>query len=185
MKRVMKAVALVLVGAGLGVGVGGCGSAAGSIPTGDLGVTARDAYVEARSIARSWAAGARLRYVEGEEVSPTGMVLPGTGQWLFHYTASGQSGELLVRVTALETGSEERAATSPPGYVVGDNALGASWIDSPEAMGVVLAARADEVPASASLLLVPTRPEQWVVRFPASAGERWRVHAETGEVLGS
>lgn len=181
MKRVMKATALLLAGAG----VSGCGSAAGSIPTGDLGVSARDAYVEARSIARSWAAGAQLRYVEGQDVSPGGLVLPGQGEWLFHYTAVGETGELLVRVTALETASEERAVTSPPGYVVGDNAVGASWIDSPEALAAVLVSRTSGAPESASLLLVPTRPEQWVVRFPDAASERWRVHAETGEVLGS
>mgnify|MGYP001333990832 CR=1 FL=1 len=169
----------------LAAALAGCGSATGSIPTENLGVTARDALLEARSIARAWDAGARLRYVEGENVSANGLALAGGGQWRFHYIAPGRTGELLVRVTGLETASEERAATSPPGYVVGDNALGTAWIDSPDAMAAVLQAREGGAPGLASLLLVPTRPEQWVVRFPDAASERWRVNAETGEVLGS
>lgn len=179
--RLTAAVAAALVGAG----VSGCGSAAGSIPTGELGVTARDAFVEARSVARGWSGDARLRYVEGLAITASGQALPDGGQWLFHYTAAGKTGELLVRVTALETAAEERPATSPPGYVLGDNALSASWIDSPAALAAVLETRDGGVAAAASLLLVPARPEQWVIRFPDAGSERWRVHAGTGEVLGS
>lgn len=163
--------------------VTGCGSAAGGIPAGELGITARDGYLEANSIARSWDRGARLRYVEGEGVTTTGQVLPQAGQWLFHFSAPGQAQQLVVRVTPLETGSEERAPTSPPGYVVGDNVLGSSWIDSPEVMEAVLTGgEAAAGAATADLLLVPSRPEQWVVRLESGA-ERYRVHAETGDLL--
>lgn len=165
-------------------GLAGCAAAAEGIPSETLGETARDAFVEARSMARAWDAEARLRYVEGQAVSPAGLVLPESGRWLFHYTAPGRTQELLVRVSALETASEERPATSPPGYVVGDNVLGPSWIDSPAVLEAVRVARPGGVAEPVSLLLVPTRPEQWVVRLP-EAGERWRVQAETGEVLGS
>lgn len=180
MKFGATAAALLTAGA-----LAGCGSAAGSIPSERLGITARDAFLEARSVARGWDAGARLRYVEGEGIAANGVAPAEGGQWRFHYIAPGRTGELLIRVSGLQTESEERPATSPPGYVVGENVLGASWIDSPAALGAVLQAREGGAPGAATLLLVPTRPEQWVVRFPDVASERWRVNAETGEVLGS
>ncbi|NIP83006.1 MAG: hypothetical protein GWM90_28770 [Gemmatimonadetes bacterium] len=157
-----------------------CGAATEGIPPEALVVSARDAYVEARSVARSWDGAARLRYVEGEGVAATGVVAPEEGIWRFHYTALDRPQELVVEVSALETASAERPETSPPGYVIGDNALGASWIDSREVVEAIAAA--GTAPAGPlSLLLVPTRPAQWVVR---SAGDgRWRVHAETGELL--
>lgn len=161
--------------------VGGCGSAAGGIPGSQLGVTARDAYVEARSVARSWDPDARLRYVQGRNIAPSGVALPREGAWWFHYTAQGQVRELMVAVSALETASEERPVTSPPGFIIGDNALGPSWIDSPEALNALTTEREVEFEI-ADLLLVPARPEQWVIR--PDGGMAWRVNAGTGEVLG-
>lgn len=160
-----------------------CGAATAGIPAAELGVTARDAYLEARTDARSWSPDARLRYVEGLGISSGGQALQGTGEWRFHYTAPGQTGELLVRVTGLEMASEERPATSPPGYVLGDNALDASWVDSPRVLDAVLAARGEAAPGLAELILVPTSPARWVVRFPEEGSARWTVNAETGAVL--
>lgn len=158
-----------------------CASAVGSIPSEALGVSAADGYVEARSVARSWDASARLRYVEGQGIGADGMADPEGGLWRFHYTAPDRSDELVVEVAPLETASAERPPTSPPGYVIGDNELGTSWIDSGEAVEAIAATGA--TPGSPlSMLLVPTRPEQWVVR-PASGEGRWRIDAGTGEVL--
>lgn len=167
--------------AALVAAVAGCGSAAGRLAPGALGISARDAFTEARSVARVWSPDARLRWVEGEGIDAAGLALPDQGVWHFHYTAPGNTRQLLVRVLPLETTSEERAPSSPPGYVIGDNALGTSWIDSGAAMQAVSTASPQATPAPASMLLVPTRPEQWIVRYPE--GERWRIHAETGEVL--
>lgn len=158
----------------------GCGSASGGLTPGALGVSARDAFVEARSVARAWSPDARLRWVEGDAIDTDGRALPETGAWTFHYTAPGQTRALVVRVTPLETGSEEQLPASPPGYVIGDRGLDPSWIDSREALDAVEAA-AGAPDGPVSLLLVPTRPPQWVVRGE-SGGERWSVHAETGEV---
>ncbi len=166
----------------LAVTLVGCGSAAGRIAPDLLGVTARDAYTEARSVAHVWSPDARLRWVEGQGINAEGIALPETGAWQFHYTAPGQTRELLIRVMALETDSEERPATSPPGYIIGDNALGTAWVDSRRVMEALAASRPDSLPATVSMLLVPTRPEQWIVRSD-EGGERWRVHAATGEVL--
>lgn len=168
------------------LGIAACGAATGSIAPEDLGLTARQAFLEARTEARSWSTDARLRYVEGAGITASGQALQGTGEWRFHYTAPGRTGELLVRVAPLEMIAEERAATSPPGFVIGDNALGGSWVDSPEALDVVLNARAEAGAASlaASLLLVPTIPARWVVRFPEEGGSaRWVVSAETGALV--
>lgn len=159
----------------------GCGSAAGRLAPGALGVSARDAFTEARSVARVWSADARLRWVDGDGIDVSGVALPDRGVWQFHYTAPGHSRQLLVRVLPLETTSEERAPSSPPGFVIGDNALGTSWIDSRAVMQTVAAASPGAASPPTSMLLVPTRPEQWIVR--GENGERWRIHAETGEVL--
>lgn len=162
-----------------------CGAATSRLPAGDLAMTARSAYLEARTDARSWNAGATLRYVEGLGITADGRAVQGTGEWRFHYTAPGQPGELLVRVTPLEMVREERAATSPPGYVLGENALGESWVDSPAAMAAVVGARpgAAAPVTAAEMLLVPTRPARWVVRVPAEGSARWIVNAETGTVV--
>lgn len=160
----------------------GCGSATGGIAPGALGVSARDAFTEARSVARVWSADARLRWVAGEDISRDGMALPDHGAWEFHYTAPGTTQELLVRVLPLATASEERPATSPPGYVVGENALGTSWVDSDVAMSAIAAASTGGPTGTVSMLLVPTRPERWVIRA-AEGGTRWEVEAATGEIL--
>lgn len=158
----------------------GCGSAAARIAPGDLGVGARDAYVEARSVARSWAPDARLRWVEGDDIGTDGVALPERGAWTFHYTAPGELRELAIRVLPLETVSEERPVSGPPGYVIGENTLGTAWLDSRSVMERVAAAAGSALDAPVDLLLVPTRPPQWIVR---TDGRRWRLHAETGEVL--
>lgn len=159
-----------------------CGAATSGIPAEDLAITARQAHLEARTDARSWSQQARLRYVEGLGIGPTGAAAQGSGEWRFHYTAAGMSGELLVRVTPLEMVSEERPATSPPGYVLGDNALDESWVDSPAVMETVLGA-VDAGAGAAELVLVPTRPARWIVRFPAAGSARWMVDAATGALL--
>lgn len=166
----------------LAVTVSGCGAASERIAPSALGVSARDAFIEARSMARVWSPDARLRWVEGEAINPDGIALPGSGAWTFHYTAPGTSGQLAVRVMPLETVSTEQPFTSPPGIVIGDNALGTSWVDSGVAMAAVAEATARPAAPAGSMLLVPTRPEQWIIRA-ADTGERWTVHAETGEVL--
>lgn len=166
----------------LALTLAGCGAAAGRIAPEVLGVSARDAYTEARSVARVWSPDARLRWVEGEAINPAGIALPDGGSWLFHYTAPGRTRALFVRVQALDTNSEERPFSSPPGYVIGDNSLSTEWVDSRIVMGAVAAAAGEPVSAPVSMLLVPTRPEQWVVRV-GEAGERWRVDAATGEVV--
>lgn len=167
--------------AALALGLVACGSAAGRLAPGALGVSARDAFTEARSVARVWSADARLRWVEGQDIDPSGVALPDQGAWDFHYSAPGRTRQLFVRVLPLETSSEERVPSSPPGYVIGENALGTSWIDSRAAMQALAAASPESASAPVSMLLVPTRPEQWVVR--GAGDQRWRVHAETGEVL--
>lgn len=166
----------------LAVTLAGCGSAANRIGAEALGVSARDAHSEARSVARVWSSNARLRWVEGTGIDAGGIAIPGQGVWRFHYTANDQSQELVVQIQALESASEERAPTSPPGIVIGDNALGGSWIDSREAMDAVRTADTGATAGSYSMLLVPTRPEQWIVRV-ADASDRWHVHAGTAEVL--
>ena len=160
----------------------GCGAANAGIVE-DLGITARSAFLEARTEARSWSTQTQLRYVEGLGIAADGRALQGTGEWRFHYTAPGKTGELLVRVTPLEMVTEERAATSPPGYVIGTNTLSSSWVDSPEAMATVLQANPGGASQFAELLLVPTSPHRWVVRFPEVGSERWTVNAETGTLM--
>lgn len=160
-----------------------CGAATSGIPAEQLAISARDALLEARTEARGWSVDSRLRYVEGLGITAAGRAVQGTGEWRFHYTAAGQPGELLVRVTPLEMISEERAATSPPGFVLGDNAVGETWIDSPTVLETVLRARQDAGAPAAELVLVPTRPARWVVRFPEEGSARWVVDAETGALV--
>jgi hypothetical protein len=175
----------ILTTALLALGIAACGAATAAIPPGALGITARDAFLEARTEARSWSRDARLRYVEGSGITASGQALQDAGEWRFHYTTPGRTGELLVRVSPLVLTAEERAATSPPGYVIGDEALDGSWVDSPEAIQTVLDARSDVAAAglAAELLLVPTRPARWVVRFPAQGSARWVVDAQTGVLI--
>lgn len=172
--------ALTIAAVGLALALSGCGAAVDRIPPSRLGITARDAYLEARTAARVWAEDARLRWLEGVGIDAAGLALPGQGEWRFHYTAPGRSGEVLVRVGPLETAQEERPASSPPGYVIGDNALDGVWVDSPDVAAAVAAAAGEAFPAT--LLLVPTRPAQWIVRAGDGDG-RWRVDAGTGEVI--
>jgi hypothetical protein len=148
----------------------------------DLGVTARDAFLEGRTRAATWDTGARLRWMEGVSIAPAGAALPGAGFWRLHYTAPGRTNGLVVTVGALETSEEERAPASPPGFVIGDRALPDTFMDSPEVLTRVLAIRGGSVPERATALLVPTEPPQWVVTFPDDA-RRWRLDASTGEVL--
>ncbi len=160
----------------------GCGAAAGRLAPGALGVSARDAFIEARSTARVWSTDARLRWVAGENISPAGLALPDQGVWEFHYTAPGTTRELVVRVLPLSTSSEEQAASSPPGYIIGDNALGTGWIDSQAVLSAIAASGAGVASGPVAMLLVPTRPERWVVRGEGG-NARWEVEAATGEVL--
>lgn len=164
------------------VSLSACASAASRIDPGTLGLTARDGYVEARSVAASWSGQARLRYVQGDSIAPTGAALPDRGVWRFHYTAPDRTGELMVTVTPLAVESEERPVTSPPGYIIGDFALDTSWLDSPRALEGIAAEVDGQVESGVSMLLVPTRPNRWVVR---TGDQRVEIHAETGEVLRS
>ncbi len=168
--------------AALTVMLAGCGSAAGSIAPGALSVSARDAYVEARTTARVWSSSARLRWVEGRGIDAGGVAIPGAGLWRFHYTAPEKRDELVVQIQALQSSTEERAPTSPPGIIIGDNALGGAWVDSRVAMDAIVEAHTGAMPATFSMLLVPTRTEQWIIRA-AEGDAAWHVHAGTGEVL--
>lgn len=177
----MRFVTTILIAAAA-AGLAACGAATSAIPPGELGITARDAFLEARTIARSWEGDARLRWVEGEGVSRTGRVLPGAGGWRFHYTAPDRRQELVVTITPTAEASEESAITSPPGYIIGDNGLGSDWIDSPDVMAAVV--RDADAPAegTASLVLVPSNPPRWLVRFEEGT-RRYAVHAVTGALL--
>lgn len=165
----------------LALALSGCGAASPNITPGALAVSARDAFTEARATARGWDSQARLRYVEGLEIAPSGRATRETGVWRYHYTAPGRSNELLVRVAALGLETQEQPPTSPPGYVLGGNAVGTDWIDSPEALAVILEDRGGS--ELAEMVLVPTTPARWVVRFPEAGSERWVVNAETGGLM--
>jgi hypothetical protein len=175
----MRTLTVVLVACGV-VGLGGCG-AAGLSPA-ELGVTARDAFLEGRTRAATWDTGARLRWVEGVAISPAGVALPGAGQWRLHYTAPGRQAGLMVVVAPIQTAEEERAPTWPPGFTIGDATVPDTFLDSPEVLTRALAVRGGAIPERASLLLVPGDPLQWVVSFPDEA-RRWRLDARTGQVL--
>lgn len=169
------------VTAALAITLLGCGSATGGIAADALGVSARDAHVEARSVATVWSSSARLRWIEGEGISGSGVALEGEGAWTFHYTAPNRTDGLVVRVMALETTSEERPASSPPGLVLGDNAVSSVWVDSRVAAGSISASGAS-VSTPLSMRLVPMQPQRWIVRG-SEGDDQWHVHAETGEVL--
>jgi hypothetical protein len=158
-----------------------CGPATGRLGEG-LGVTARDAFLEARTRAVTWDASARLRWMEGENLSSAGMALPGEGEWRLHYTAPGRTQGLMVTVTSLESGAVEQPPTPPPGVATGDAALDDTWLNSPAALARVMEARAASVPDRVHMRLVPTRPMQWVVTIPDEP-RTWRVDARTGEVV--
>jgi hypothetical protein len=162
------------------VALTGCG-AAGLAPS-ELGVTARDAFLEGRTRAVTWDTGARLRWIEGVGISAAGVALPGAGQWRLHYTAPGRTAGLVVVVAPLETGEEERAPMTPPGYTLGDARVPDTFIDSPEAMTRILAVRGGAIPERATLMLIPGDPTRWIASFPGEA-RQWRLDARTGQVL--
>jgi hypothetical protein len=176
----MRAWAAMGLALGVSLGLTGCGTA-GLTPS-ELGITARDALVEARTRAGTWDSNARLRWVEGLGITPAGVALPGAGQWRLHYTAPGRQVALVVTVAPLQTGEEERTFAPPPGYEIGQSGLPDTWMDSPQTLARILAVRGGGVPENATMLLVPGQPEQWVVMFPDD-GRRWRLNAQTGEVL--
>jgi hypothetical protein len=158
----------------------GCGAA--GVAAGRLGITARDAFLEGRTVAATWDAGAQLRWMEGVGISGAGVALPGGGAWRLHYTAPGRNAGLVVTVASVETGQEERSPTSPPGFVIGAAQVAEPFIDSPEALSLALAARGGPVPETATAMLVPGQPQQWVITFPDDA-RRWRIDAGTGQVI--
>jgi hypothetical protein len=170
------------------MGLTACASAASQISPQQLRISAQDAGREARTVAVSWAKEASLRYLEGEGVTPEGYILPGRGAWRFIYDAPSRADQLVVTVTpkALEQATRPRQA--PPGFAVGEAALPGSWIDSPAVLAAVRSAGGEallsaKAPAI-SLLLVPLRPAQWVVRIAAGSESReWRVDAGTGAVI--
>jgi hypothetical protein len=165
-----------------------CAPAASQISPQKLRISAQDAAREARTVAVSWAEGATLRYVEGEGVTPEGYVIPGRGAWRFIYDAPERADQLVVTVTPKALEQATRPKQSPPGFAVGMAALPGQWVDSPAVLAAVrgaggatlLTARQPAI----SLLLVPLRPAQWVVRIAAGNESReWRVDAGTGAVL--
>ncbi|HEX7049270.1 MAG TPA: hypothetical protein VF188_03575 [Longimicrobiales bacterium] len=157
----------------------------------DLRVSAGDAAREAWTVARTWAEDPALRYVEGEGVTWEGTVPSEGGTWRFIYGAPERPEQLVVTVTPRTLERATRPPQSPPGFAVGDASLGGEWVDSRAVLAAVRAAggealRSGDGGAAISMLLVPLRPPQWVVRVVTEAGERrWRVNAETGEVLPS
>lgn len=163
-------------------GVAACAPAVSQIPPERLRISAQDAVREARTVAVSWARGASLRYVEGEGVTPEGYVLPNKGAWRFVYEASNRADQLVVTVTPKRLDQTTRPRQAPAGYAIGDAALPEEWIDSPAVLarvrergGATLLGAAEP---AISLLLVPLRPPQWVVRVAVGAESReWRVEA--------
>lgn len=164
----------------LGVLLAGCARAPVVEPRPD-GVTALAALEEARTLAQAWSPEARLRWVEGSGLDGRGVALPDRGSWAFHFTAAGSPLELVVRVSPHALVSEEHRVTAPPGVVLGDRALDAAWLDSGESLAALGEAGVQQPEPPISMLLVPTRPAQWLIG--SELGRRWRVNAETGEVL--
>jgi hypothetical protein len=157
----------------------GCGAA--EVATERLGITARDAFLEGRTVATTWDSGAQLRWMEGVGIAGTGAALPGVGEWRLHYTAPGRNAGLVVTVGSVDTGQEERSPTSPPGFVLGAERVAEPFIDSPEALSHVLAERGGAVPETATAMLVPGQPQQWVITFPDDT-RRWLLDARTGQL---
>jgi hypothetical protein len=153
-----------------------------------LRITAHDAAREARLVAVGWAEAPVLRYVEGEGVTPAGAVPPGRGAWRFIYEAADRADQLVVTITPEDVEQTTRPRQSPPGFVLGDAPLPEEWIDAPAALAAARAAGAEPFLAASdaaiTLLLLPLRPPQWVVRVAAGGQSRqWRVDARSGEVL--
>lgn len=165
-----------------------CAPAASQISPQLLRISAQDAAREARTVAVSWSNEARLRYVEGEGVTPEGYVLPGRGAWRFVYDTPERADQLVVTVTPKALEQATRPRQSPPGFAVGEAALPGEWVDSPAALSAVRGAGGESLLSARepaiSLLLVPLRPAQWVVRVAAGNESReWRVNAGTGAVM--
>lgn len=183
------------IGLGRGIGIGltltllhACGPAAGDISPERLSITAGDALREAETAAAGWADDARLRYVEGEGVRGSGRVLPGRGYWRFVYSTPARAEQLAVTVTPRAIEDVTRPPRSPAGFSIDDAAVGADWVDAPQVLTAVRASRGgtiiDRSDAAISMLLVPGRPPQWVVRVAADGETRqWRVNARTGAVI--
>ena len=169
--------------------VGGCASAGERVPAERLRITARDAAREANTVARAWSPDAVLRYIEGEGVTVDGYVEPRRGAWRLVYEAPGRAEQLVVTATPTALDEATRPPQTPAGYVLGDAALPATWVDSPAAAAAARAAdgAADLLgrrDAAVSMLLVPTRPPQWVIRAAAGTETgQWQVDAATGAVL--
>jgi hypothetical protein len=178
----MRILTTMVLGLAVVLGSAACGAAAGRLSPGDLGVTARDAYLEGRTRATTWDGSARLRWMEGVSISSTGMALPGSGFWRLHYTAPNRASGLVVTVGALQATEEERSPTWPEGFTIGDRSVSGTWVDSPEVMARVLSARGTGIPEDVNLLLVPETTLQWVVTIPGEA-RRWRLDAATGQVI--
>jgi len=135
-----------------------------------LRITAHDAAREARLVAVGWA------------------VPPGRGAWRFIYEAADRADQLVVTITPEDVEQTTRPRQSPPGFVLGDAPLPEEWIDAPAALAAARAAGAEPFLAASdaaiTLLLLPLRPPQWVVRVAAGGQSRqWRVDARSGEVL--
>jgi len=165
-----------------------CATAGERVPPEGLRISARDAEQTAYTRAVTWASDAVLRYVEGEAVAADGYVLPGQGAWRFIYGSAGREDELVVTVTPTTIEQEARPRQSPPGFALGDAALDDGWIDSPRALAMT-GAGADGSPSSrpdatVSMLLVPLRPAQWLIRgWAGGEARQWSVDARTGALL--
>lgn len=169
-------------------GLTACSSAVSQVSPQRLRISAQDAAREARTVAVSWSNSAELHYIEGEGVTPEGYVLPGRGAWRFIYGAPNRADQLVVTVTPKSLEEATRPRQSPPGMALGEATLPGEWVDSPVALAAVRAAGAESLLTSLdqaiSLLLVPLRPPQWVVRVAAGQESReWRVDAGTGSVV--
>lgn len=177
-----------MIGVGAVVMLAACATAGERVSPEGLRISARDAEQAAYTRAVTWAADAELRYVEGEGVTPEGYVLPGSGAWRFIYGSAGRQEEFVVTVTPTTVEQETRPPRSPPGFALGDAVLEDGWIDSPRAVataaageGAPLAGRPD---GAVSMLLVPLRPAQWLIRAGVDGEARqWSVDARTGALL--
>jgi len=170
-------------------GLAACASAGEQVPAERLRISAQDAAREANTVARAWSPDAVLRYIEGEGVTPDGYAEPRRGAWRLVYEAPGRAEQLVVTATPTALDRATRPPQTPAGYVLGDAALPATWVDSPAAAAAARAAdgAADLLgrrDAAVSMLLVPTRPPQWVIRAAAGTETgQWQVDAATGAVL--